>query len=75
MPWVYAIKRTMPSSFGEVPCYFKSDGKFNGSMSQAKEFETREEAETKAFLLVTKHPEWIGRLSVVRWGQNLTREQ
>lgn len=48
------------------PSYLRNDGKFNGSREEAKQFETRDEAEAKAFLIVAGHPDWIGLLSVVR---------
>lgn len=61
--WVYLVKR---SGVTIHPSYLKPDGKFNGGLKEAKQFESREEAETKAFMLITKYPDWIGKLKVVR---------
>jgi len=66
MGWVYLVKRRLPSGFGPVVCYLGTDGKFNSSRERGWKFETEESAEAKAFALVAKHPDWIGRLSVVR---------
>lgn len=66
MPFVYLIKRSLPSKWGDFPCYMRPDGKFNGGHSEAKQYETKEEAEAKAFLLTVKYPAWIGNLHVVR---------
>jgi len=71
MGWVFIVKRIMPSGFGPVSCYLGTDGKFNAGRDRAWKFETTESAEAKAFLLVSKHPEWIGRLSVVRCSELL----
>jgi hypothetical protein len=42
------------------------DGKLLGSHDEAKQFETHNEAEAKAFSIVMKHPSLIGMVSVVR---------
>lgn len=63
MPFVYLIKRTGVTLH---PSYLRRDGKFNGGRNEAVQYETRDEAEAKAFSLIAKHPEWLGHLSVVR---------
>lgn len=63
MPFVYLIKR---SGVTIHPSYLRKDGKFNGGHDEAVQYETKEEAEAKAFTLIAKHPEWLGHLSVVR---------
>lgn len=69
MPFIYLIKRSMPPSpfmTSMSTSYLRPDGKFNGAHHEAKQYETREEAEAKAFNLIAKHSEWFGKLSVVR---------
>lgn len=73
MGWVYFIKKVSPGP-PRTATYLRDDGKFYGFPSNAKQYETREEAERKAFLLVSKNPEWIGRVTVVRHGYNAVHE-
>jgi hypothetical protein len=63
MAFVYLVKREGVTLH---PSYLRPDGKFNGGHKEAKQYETKEEAETKAFMIITQHPEWVGLLRVVR---------
>ena len=46
--------------------YFRRDGKLFALRHEAVQYETKEEAEAKAFTLIAKRPELLGNLSVVR---------
>lgn len=64
MPWVYLVKVTTRQGMW----YLNNHGKwrFNTDRDVAKQFETRESAESRAFLMVSKDPEILGKVAVVR---------
>jgi hypothetical protein len=66
VPWVYLVKCVTKEAGTTVTTYLRKDGWLRGGHDEGIQFETREEAEAKAFKIVAKHPDLLGRLSVVR---------